>query len=215
MTSLSRRLLLYVLVDPAGVGGRSAVEQAREALRGGATAIQLRGKGTSARELAGIGSELACLCHRGDRLFIVNDRLDVALACGADGVHLGTGDLPIVAARRIAPHGFVIGASAHDPAEAREAQRLGADYLGVGAVFPTQTKQDVRATGLGGLRAVVSSTRLPCVGIGGITAPTAPEVLRCGACGVAVHAAVAGARNVEAAARAFRVFLDGKGASHA
>ncbi len=215
MIPLSRKLLLYVLVDPACPGGRSAVEQAHEAIRGGATAIQLRAKGIPAGKLAGIGSELAVLCRRHGRLFIVNDRLDAALACGADGVHLGTDDLPLEAARRIAPEGFVIGASAHDPGEAVEAERAGADYLGVGAVFPTQTKADVRATGLDGLRAVVLSTRLPCVGIGGITARTAPEVLRCGACGVAVHAAVAGAREVQAAAREFREFLDGKEASHA
>jgi thiamine-phosphate pyrophosphorylase len=208
---LSRKLLLYVLVDPAGVLGRTALEQAGSALRGGATAIQLRGKGVSARELASAGKFLKALCREKNALFIVNDRLDVALACGADGVHLGTDDLSVKAAREIAPEGFVIGASAHDPEEAREAERQGADYLGVGAVFRTQTKGDARATGIAGLRAVVESTVLPCVGIGGITPRTAPGILPCGACGVAVHAAVVGADDVETAARDFRSAMDGGG----
>ncbi len=211
MNPLSRQLLLYVLVDPAGVRGRNVLEQAGRALRGGATAIQLRGKGISARELVAIGKSLKALCRQKNALFVVNDRLDVSLACGADGVHLGTDDLPIEAARKVAPEGFVIGASAHDPEEAREAERRGADYLGVGAVFRTQTKEDARATGIAGLRAVVGSTILPCVGIGGITPRTAPRVLRCGACGVAVHAAVVAADDVEAAARDFRSAMDGGG----
>jgi thiamine-phosphate pyrophosphorylase len=210
MTPLARRLLLYVLVDTAPIAGRDAVEQALAALRGGATSIQLRGKAAGARELVRTGESLKALCLESGALFFVNDRLDVALACGADGVHLGCDDLPVSAARRIAPPGFLLGASAHDPAEALEAQRQGADYLGVGAVFPTQTKRDARSTGTTGLRAVTGSTRLPCVGIGGITPARVPEVLMCGACGVAVHSAVVGIPEAEAASREFRLCLDRK-----
>lgn len=210
MTPLSRRLLLYVLVDAAMILGRDAAEQAMAALRGGATSIQLRGKTAGARELVRAGECLKALCRESGALFFVNDRLDVALACGADGVHLGTGDLPVAAARRLAPPGFLVGASAHDPAEAQEAERQGADYLGVGAVFPTQTKRDAQDTGITGLRAVTGSTRLPCVGIGGITPARVREVLRCGACGVAVHSAVVGIPDIEAASREFRLRLDGE-----
>jgi len=208
MTPLTSRLLLYVLVDPAEALGKDSAEQARLALLGGATSIQLRSKSTGTRELVRVGKAILSLCRQSGALFIVNDRLDVALACGADGVHLGQEDLPIEAARAIASPGFLIGVSAHEPAEAIEAERLGADYLGVGAVFPTQTKRDVRATGIVGLRAVVKSTHLPCVGIGGITPARVPEVLSCGTCGVAVHSAVVGSKDVEAASRDFRVYLD-------
>jgi len=208
VSPLSCRLLLTVLVDPAGLPGRSVLEQAEGAIRGGATAIQLRSSEASARELTALGKSLGDLCRKFDVLFIVNDRLDVALACGSNGVHLGQDDLPVDAAREIAPRGFVIGVSAHDAKEAREAERLGADYLGVGAVFPTLTKKNARTIGIAGFRAVVESTTLPCVGIGGITAGTALEVLRCGACGVAVHSAVAKAEDAEAAAREFRVFME-------
>jgi len=213
VSPLSCRLLLTVLVDPAGLPGRSVLEQAEGAIRGGATAIQLRSSEASARELTALGKSLGDLCRKFDVLFIVNDRLDVALACGSNGVHLGQDDLPVDAARTIAPPGFVIGVSAHDAKEAREAERLGADYLGVGAVFPTSTKRNARHIGIAGLRAVIESTVLPCVGIGGITARTAPEILRWGACGVAVHSAVANAENAEAAAREFRVLME-RGGPH-
>ncbi len=208
MIPLSRKLFLTVLLDPASTPGGLVLEQAAKAIRGGATAIQLRSKEASARDLAAVGKALGALCRSLDVLFIVNDRLDVALACGSDGVHLGQADLPIEAAREIAPRGFVIGASAHDPEEAREAERLGADYLGVGAIFPTSTKGNARFIGIGGFRAVLGATTLPCVGIGGITAKTALEVLRCGACGVAVHSAVARAQEAEAAAREFRIAME-------
>jgi thiamine-phosphate pyrophosphorylase len=205
---LARRLLLTVLVDPAAANGMSVLEQAARAIRGGATAIQLRSKAASVRELTAVGKALRNLCRDFDVLFIVNDRLDVALACGSDGVHLGQEDLPVDSAREIAPRGFVIGASAHDPEEARGAEKRGADYLGVGAVFPTMTKKNARFIGIEGLRAVVGSTTLPCVGIGGITALKAPEVLRCGACGVAVHSAVAQAGETGSAVREFRICME-------
>lgn len=213
MISLSRRLLLTVLVDPAETQKRSFLEHATRIIRGGATAVQLRSTKASARELTAAGKALSELCRKSGVLFIVNDRLDVALACGSHGVHLGQNDLPVDAAREIAPPDFVIGVSAHDPEEAREAERLGADYLGAGSVFPSLTKRNARFIGIDGLRAVVASTALPCVGIGGITASTAAEVLRCGACGVAVCAAVASAEEAETAVRKLLISMK-KGAPY-
>lgn len=203
MISLERSLRLCVLVDPDSAGRLDVFEQARRAVAGGATAIQLRGKTASARYLVEAGYRLKAFCRTEGVLFIVNDRLDVALACDADGVHLGQSDLPVREARVIVPHGFVIGASAHSAEEARKAEEDGADYLGVGAVFATTSKSDATVLGLEALGTVIRATRLPCIGIGGITPGRVEEVLACGACGIAVHQAVIGARDITAAAGAF------------
>ena len=121
----------------------------------------------------------------------MTDRLDLALAGGADGIHLGPGDLPVHAARRVAPPGFLIGHSADDPAAAREAISQGADYIGCGTVYQTRTKADAGAAiGLSRLADVVRSVDAPVVGIGGITPARAPEVFRTGAAGCAVVGAV-------------------------
>ena len=134
---------------------------------------------------------------------IVNDRLDLALAAGADGVHLGQGDLPCALARRLAGPDFLIGVSVGSPAEATQAEREGADYLGVGPVFDTPTKTDApAATGLAGLRAIRAATRLPLVAIGGIHAGNAAEIIRAGADGVDVVSAIMAAPDPRAAARA-------------
>ncbi|MDO9508992.1 MAG: thiamine phosphate synthase [Thermovirgaceae bacterium] len=203
MISLERSIRLCVLVDPDSAGRLDVLEQARQAVAGGATAIQLRGKTASARQLVEAGYRLKVFCRTEGVLFIVNDRLDVALACDADGVHLGQSDLPVRDARAIVPHAFVIGASAHSAEEAQKAEEDGADYLGVGAVFATTSKSDATVLGLEALAVVIRATCLPCIGIGGITPGRVEEVLACGACGVAVHQAVVGAHSISAAARAF------------
>jgi thiamine-phosphate pyrophosphorylase len=194
------RLLLYVIPDPRG-GRLSLAEQARLALEGGATALQLRHKEASSRQLYDEALVFRKLCDRHGALFIVNDRLDVALAAGADGVHLGAGDLPLAAARRLVPEGFVIGSSARTARGAREAQEEGADYLGVGAVFPTGTKEDAVVIGLGGFEAVCRSVTIPSVAIGGITEGDLAGLLRAGAAGVALVSAVVAADDPRRAAR--------------
>ncbi|MBL3592128.1 MAG: thiamine phosphate synthase [Synergistaceae bacterium] len=194
------RLLLYVIPDSRG-GRLSLVEQARLALEGGATALQLRHKEASSRQLYDEALVFRKLCDRHGALFIVNDRLDVALAAGADGVHLGADDLPLVAARRLVPEGFVIGASARTVRGAREAQEEGADYLGVGAVFPTGTKEDAVVIGPEGFEAVCRSVTIPSVAIGGITERDLSGLLRAGAAGVAVVSAVVAADDPRRAAR--------------
>jgi thiamine-phosphate pyrophosphorylase len=201
-------LTLYVLTDRQ-VSGRSHEEQVNQAIRGGATAIQLREKALPARVIVEIGKRIAAECRRSGVLFIVNDRADVAAACGADGVHVGQDDLPVDAARRIVGSAKIVGVSAGTVDEALRAQDEGADYLGVGSVFATSTKPDAGdAIGIGTFGRIARGARIPVVGIGGITADNAAEVIRAGAAGVAVIAAVVGERDIAAAAQRLRERID-------
>ncbi|MFQ5690300.1 MAG: thiamine phosphate synthase [Gemmatimonadota bacterium] len=189
--SLAERLRLMVVTKPDPACGRPLPEVVAEVLASGATAIQLRDKRADGRRLFREARALCNLVRRAGGLFLVNDRLDVALASGADGVHLGPDDLPVRAARRIAPAGFVIGFSTDHPAAARTAAAEGADYLGVGAVFGTRTKPGLAEEAIGPFRVatVLRAARRPGVGIGGITPDNAAAVARIGA-GVAVSSAV-------------------------
>jgi len=204
MRTLAERMRLYVIPDPLQGKGRPLTEQARLALEGGAGAIQLRHKEASSRDLYEEALEFRKICDVHGALFIVNDRLDIALAAGADGVHLGAEDLPVAVARRLAPKDFIIGATARTPEAAVEAEKNGADYLGVGAVFPTRSKSDARVIGPEGLRKVARAVSLPCVAIGGITVEVVPEILGVGVSGVAVIGAIVGASDIRAAAANFR-----------
>lgn len=189
---LAERLALIVVTDPDCGAGRQMVAVVRAALQGGAPAIQLRMKDGSAREMAELGEVLREDTREAGALFFVNDRLDVALAVGADGVHLGTDDLPVAAARAIAPEGFLIGRSVDAATEVDAALAEGADYLGVGPVYATGSKDDAGPVmGLDGLAGVVRAAgRLPVVGIGGIDIARAGDVAGAGAAGVAVIGAV-------------------------
>jgi thiamine-phosphate pyrophosphorylase len=195
-------LRVYVLTDARLSRGRADTEVVAAALAGGAGAVQLRGKEYDGRRLYEAGRALREATRRAGALFFVNDRLDVALAVEADGVHLGQDDLPLAAARRLAPPPFLIGVSAGTVEEARAAEAAGADYLGVGSVFATPTKADAGTPiGIEGLSAVVRATRLPVVGIGGVTHENAARVIAAGAAGVAVISVVVGAEDVEGATR--------------
>lgn len=201
-------LTLYV-VTAREVSGRSHEEQVEQAIRGGATAIQLREKTLPARDIAAIGRRIAEICTRSGVLFIVNDRADVAMACGADGVHVGQDDLPVRAARAIVGTGKIVGASAGTVTEAQRAQAEGADYLGVGSVFLTSTKPDGgEPLGVVTLAEIIRAVRIPVVGIGGITAENVVEVIRAGAAGVAVVTAVVGQQDISTAARRLRERID-------
>jgi thiamine-phosphate pyrophosphorylase len=186
---LKKALKLYVIPDRVIGAPLSLEEQTRLAISGGATAVQLRDKEMGGRELLEIARAMASFCRDRGVLFIVNDRLDVALLSGADGAHLGQSDLPVGEARRLAPRPFIIGASAHTPDEAKEAEADGADYLGVGAVFGTGSKGDAKIIGLSGLRETAKAASIPLVAIGGVTAENLPEVMRCGVDGVSVISA--------------------------
>jgi thiamine-phosphate pyrophosphorylase len=202
---------VYVITTaPAQARGRSHLEIADAAIRGGATAVQLRMKDAPARAIVKTAREIAARCRDAGVVFIVNDRVDVALASGAHGVHVGQDDLPADAARALLGPGPLLGVSAATPDEAGAAARAGADYLGVGTVYTTATKADAgAAVGLARIREVAASCDLPVVGIGGITVGNAAAVIRAGAAGVAVVTAVTMAADMAEATRLLRQEVDG------
>ena len=200
---------VYVLTDSRADRERSPREIAEAAIRGGATAVQLRMKDEPARRIVEAARQIAPLCRAAGVTFIVNDRADVAMIAGADGVHVGQDDLPAGTVRVLAGRDTVIGVSAATAGEAVAAERAGADYLGVGAVFATATKADAGPpVGLDRLREIRLAVRLPVVGIGGITADNAAAVIRAGAAGVAVITAVTLADDMAAAVRRIRSEVD-------
>ena len=190
---LARRLRVMVITDPHPRCGRSLPAVVAECLDAGATAIQLRDKDADGRELVAQAKVLAELTEAADALLVVNDRFDVAVAAGANAVHLGPEDLPVAAVRRIAPDGFIIGYSTDQPEQAQRKVSDGADYLGVGAVYGTTSKGGLTDETIGpnGVASVVVSVNAPCVAIGGITPANAEPIIKTGA-GVAVLSAVMG-----------------------
>jgi thiamine-phosphate pyrophosphorylase len=192
-----------VISDRALAAGRDWLEVMGSALASGATAVQLRDKEATGGELHEMALGLRALSSRHGALFIVNDRVDVALAAGADGVHLGDDDLPVEVVRRYVPRDFVIGRSADTVDEASAAEAAGADYLGVGSVFGTRTKWEVigEVIGTERLGRVAAAVSIPVVGIGGVDAGNAGSVVRAGAAGVAVVSAIMSARDPGEATR--------------
>ncbi|GBD22000.1 Thiamine-phosphate synthase [bacterium HR28] len=208
-TRLRDALRLYVITDRTLARGRPESEIARQAIAGGATAIQLRWKTGPLSEALRVGRELRELCSRERVLFVVNDRVDLALALEADGVHVGVTDLPVAETRRLVGDQLVVGFSPETLEQALEAEAAGADYLGVGPVYPTVTKPDAGpAVGLEHVQRIAAAVRIPVVGIGGITAENAGAVIRAGAVGVAVISAVVGADDVRLAAAQLRKVVD-------
>jgi thiamine-phosphate pyrophosphorylase len=180
-------LSLIVITDAQAAQPRSLLDVVRQALMAGAPAVQLRDKSATARALYNEALALRRLTSEFNALLFINDRLDVALAAGADGVHLGPDDMPVQAARRAAPAPFLIGWSTDDPAEARRAEAAGADYIGTGAVFGTLSKEvGGQRIGPERLALVVQSVRIPVVGIGGIEPANVAQVALAGAAGAAV-----------------------------
>ena len=200
---------LYLVTDRGLSRGRSTLEIVRAAVRGGVTCVQLREKAGTTRafieEALGVKAYLSSC---GVPL-IINDRVDVALATGADGVHLGQNDMPLAAARALAGTSMVIGISAESVRDAVAAQAAGADYLGVSPVFATPTKADTAAPlGLDGLRAIREAVKTPLVAIGGLHRGNVAAAIRSGAEGVAVVSAIVAADDPEQAARAIRLEID-------
>lgn len=177
---------IYLVTDEACLHGRPLLECVEEALAAGVTLVQYRAKAADGGVLYAEACRLKELCDKYNVPLIINDRLDIALAVGAAGVHLGQDDLPCAVARRLLGEDYIIGVSAHNPAEAVQAVSEGADYLGCGAVFGTATKHDVAKLGLENLRAIRKAVAVPMVGIGGITADNYAEVLATGADGAAI-----------------------------
>ena len=196
---------LYLVTDRSLSKGRATAEVVREAVAGGVTCVQLREKACGTREfLAEVRAVKAVLQGTGVPL-IINDRVDVALAVGAAGVHLGQQDMPISDARRLGPPGWIIGISAESVEDAVRAEGEGADYVGVSPVFATPTKTDhAPPLGLDGLRRIRAAVKIPLVAIGGIHAGNAREVMAAGADGLAVVSAIVAADDPRAAAEILR-----------
>lgn len=192
---------LYVIIDPRQTRGRDPVEVARQALRGGARILQWRDKTRDKGEQLPPARSIRELCRQHEALFIVNDHVDLALACDADGAHLGRKDLPVNTVRPWVPAGFLIGVSTNNAEEASQAERDGADYAAVGSIFPTASKETTRPASPERLREVKQAAGIPVVAIGGINEDNVAQVLEAGADAVAVISAVCGADDVEEAAR--------------
>lgn len=198
---------LYAIVDPAACRGRDPLEVAAAVLRGGCAVLQLRDKTGSDREVLALALRMRALAAAAKVPFVVDDRLDVAIACGAEGVHLGQDDLPIAIARAQAPQ-LQVGLSTHDEVQRARAEAEGADLLGFGPVFPTQSKERPDAlVGLSGVEAAVRASRVPVVAIGGIDLSRVPALRARGVRLAAVISAVCGADDPESAARALHLAL--------
>jgi len=197
------RVRLYVLLTPGLCRGDPAAT-AEAALAGGADALQLREKDAGDREVLALALRLRALTAAAGALLIVNDRPDIAGAAGADGVHLGQDDLPVAAARRVLPAGAIVGRSTHTLAQAREADAEGADYVAIGPMYPTPTKDAGPAAGTTVLRELLAGVARPVVAIGGIGPDNVGEVVEAGARRVAVCSAVIAATDPAAAAAAIR-----------
>lgn len=195
-------LELYVITDETIGGGRSHAGIAQQAACGGADAIQLRDKTCSPRELLRAARELRAITRKSGTLFIVNDRLDVAMASGADGVHVGQDDMRPGTARQLAPEGFIIGVSVGTVEEALQAVQEGADYLALSPTFSTASKDDAGpGHGLDRLREIRRAVSIPVIAIGGINRQNAGDVIAAGADGIAVISAVVARPDITAAAR--------------
>ena len=202
-TDTARRHLrgLYVIIDPEVARGRDETEIARQAIEGGARLIQLRDKSREKGLQLPIAQALQALCREGGALFFVNDHVDLALAIGADGVHLGQKDLPVAVVRGLIPPAMLVGCSTNNPDEARLAEADGADYVSVGRLFPTGSKQNTRPATLDTLRAVRDAINIPVCAIGGVDESNVDNVIAAGADMVSVIAAVVAADDVREAAR--------------
>ena len=197
-----------MVTDRQFLGERSLVELVEKAIRGGVHMVQLREKNLETRPWLDLALELAKICRKNRVLFIINDRVDIAAGCGADGVHLGQDDFPVASARKILGSRQIIGKSTHSIEQAKAAIKEKVDYVAVGPIFWTQTKKIDQPVGTELVAQVRKLTKKPILAIGGIQPENAASVLAAGATGVAVVSALMAAPDAVGAARAFRKVLD-------
>lgn len=202
------RLRLYAVTDRSWLRGQTLEQQLEAALQGGVTCVQLREKQLDREEFIRLGRRMAELCRRYGVPLLINDDLEVALACGADGVHVGQDDLPVEEVRRRVGDAMIVGVSAHNVEEALRAQAGGADYLGAGAVFGTSTKNNVTPLSFDTLRDICGAVDIPVVAIGGIGAKNIPLLRGSGVDGVAVVSAIFSAPDITSACRELRALSD-------
>jgi thiamine-phosphate pyrophosphorylase len=198
---------LYVILDRGAAGGRDLVDLLDAAVAGGCRMVQLREKQWPSGRVLPLAERLRTRCTAAGVTFIVNDRIDLALAAGADGVHLGQDDLPARVARPLLRPGMILGISTHSVEQARAAQAQGADYIAVGSMFATATKPDFQLVGPDLVRKLRPEISVPLVGIGGIGHDNVQEVIRAGADGVAVISAVGAAGDPRAACERFLALI--------
>ncbi len=199
-----KNMILYAVTDRSWVGKQSLIEQVESALKGGVSCVQLREKQLDKEAFLKEAVEMAVLCRQYKVPFIINDDVDIALRCGADGVHVGQDDMSVDKVRSIAGDDLIIGVSAHSVEEALTAVRGGADYLGVGAVFSTSTKTNVTAMSYEVLKSICTAVDIPVVAIGGINKDNMTKLSGTGISGVALVSAVFAADDIERECRILR-----------
>lgn len=204
-----RYMLLYAVTDRVWTGEQTLCEQVEAALKGGVTCVQLREKEMDETAFLQEAKDICALCHRYGVPFIVNDNVDVAIACQADGIHVGQEDMAAGEVRRRVGDAMLLGVSVHTVEEARRAVRNGADYLGLGAVFPTSTKTDVDQMTNETLRAICDAVDVPVVAIGGINRGNLLKLSGSGVDGVALVSAIFSAEDIEDTCRKLRLLAEG------
>ena len=203
-----QHMLLYAVTDRAWTGKQTLYEQVEAALKGGVTCVQLREKELDETAFLQEAKELCALCRRYGVPFLVNDNVEIAIACGADGIHVGQEDLAAGEVRRRVGENMILGVSVHTVEEACQAVRDGADYLGLGAVFPTNTKTDVEQMSNETLRAICDAVNVPIVAIGGINRGNILKLAGSGVDGVALVSAIFSAEDIEGACRELRAMSE-------
>jgi thiamine-phosphate pyrophosphorylase len=197
-------MLLYAVTDRAWLKDQTLYQQVEAALKGGVTCVQLREKELSDEEFLAEAIEISALCKSYGVPFFINDNVDVAIKCKADGIHVGQDDMEAGNVRALIGPDKILGVSAQTVEQAVLAEQQGADYLGVGAVFPTGSKDDAVDVPLETLKAICEAVSIPVVAIGGITLENTPELAGTGICGIAVISAIYAQKNIREAASALK-----------
>lgn len=202
------KMLLYAVTDRSWLRGDTLYHQVEQALEGGVTFVQLREKELGEEKFLAEARELKDLCRKYQVPFVVNDNVGIALAADADGVHVGQSDRSAAEARKMLGPDKIIGVSAQTVEQALEAERMGADYLGVGAVFPTGSKADAEDVSCETLTAICKAVHIPAVAIGGINKSNVRELAGTGICGIAVISALFAQADIRAAARDLKALTE-------
>lgn len=201
---LSEQLLLYAVTDRYWLGEKTLYDVVRESLEGGVTFLQLREKNLDDQTFYGEAVRLQAMAKEYGVPFVVNDNVDIAVRMGADGVHVGQSDMEAGDVRALIGPDKILGVSAQTVEQALLAQERGADYLGVGAVFPTGSKDDADDVSYETLKAICEAVSIPVVAIGGITLENTPKLAGSGICGIAVISAIYGQKNIKEASAALK-----------